>query len=197
MNEIIFEIEEDIENNSERYKSVLSIPRLTGNGLEADIREVLNIIYNNPKIDNNYLIQVFMEKYNLANNTAKNIRPTLERANILLKSKNGLILTRVGSEYLVTREVSYLGKGFLENYFGFLEILLLVVKNQPQKILDIFPEWEDFYRREYGERKKETSLNQFYKIFAYLSELHYVQKGDQSYIINKDLYDKSKKIPIF
>lgn len=46
-----------------------------------------------------------------------------------MKSNNIINLTVPGKKYLEEKNSAYLAKGFLDNYFGLLELLLIIIKN--------------------------------------------------------------------
>jgi hypothetical protein len=194
---IIKEINDDINIFSDRYKSIRYIPKLTKKGLESDIGLILELIEDNEGITDWDLANILLNKYKLSKNTAINITPTLKRADLIIKHKKRLKLTNVSKVYLKCRDSAYLGKGFIENYFGVIEMLKLILERQPHNISEVIKEWVMLYELEYGKVEKITSKDYFYKIYKYLCELNYIERNGKYLSINVDKYRKSKEIDIF
>ena len=169
-------LKEQIELNPDRYKSVLRIPKISNQNLTSDIKTILMHV-DMKKFKHLDFVKFMCSTYGIAQNTAVNICPTLERANILMKNIDGIIkLTNIGRKYLQDNRSEYIGKGFIENHFGFLEMLLLLLQKNAKNRNSIFSDWVRMYEIEHGTRSYTTHKSQFNNVFKYLLELNYISK---------------------
>lgn len=149
------------------------------------------------ELHDDQLTTSLMENFNIAYNTARNVRPTLERANLLLKQNKIIRLTSMGLMYFETKNVGYLSKGFIYSYFGFLELLYLVNINKPIKLIDVSNEWAKFYEEIYGGRLIQTNISQLHRIYNYLEGFDLLSKRNGRIIVNKKAYLNLEKIMEF
>ncbi|MDG5789779.1 hypothetical protein QA612_20170 [Evansella sp. AB-P1] len=193
--DILAKIEEEIFDSIDRYKSILTFPR-TNKTLTKNIEDIIVLVNNNKEISRSNLNQKFIENYNTSINTVRTIRPTLEKANLLMTVDEKVKITKMASEYLVSKDVGYLSKGFIYNYYGFLEILYLVHKKKPQKRSDILEEWVELFEEEFGKRSLNTNKLQFYKIFKMLEGFNYIILSEKKMDLNIDAFLHLENIEI-
>lgn len=180
-------LQNDILDSVERYKSILAIPKKS-ESLIHDLETVLLLVKGSRKIHDDQLTMKIMEVFKVSFNTARNVRPTLERANLLMKNKNKVIkLTNMAENYFTNKETGYLTKGFIYNYFGFLEILYLIQKNGPSFREELFFEWKSLYEKEFGNRLARTNTTQISRIYIYLIGFNLIEIHHKKMRINKEV----------
>lgn len=193
MDRVLLKLQDDIDESIDRYKSILTIPRRKATMVE-DIELILKLVEDNPGISDQDLTLKIIRMFKVSRNTACNVRPTLERANLLMKTNDIVKLTQMAKLYLKNRDVCYLAKGFIYSYFGFLEILYLVKKESPSKKTSILNEWIELYNKEFGERSEKTHRQQFFRAFRYLNNLNFIHKVNGVIMINEGFYKKLEDI---
>lgn len=186
-------LEIDIEESVDRYKSILSIPKKHGS-LIKDIELVLLLVKECGGVHDDQLTTSLMENFNISFNTARNIRPTLERANLLLKWNKVIKLTNMSVLYFETQNIGYLSKGFINSYFGFLELLYLVNRRHPHRLTELYSEWAKFYEGIYGERSTQTNISQLNRIYNYLEGFNLISKNGDKIIVNEKAYLNLEKV---
>ncbi|GLB61781.1 MULTISPECIES: hypothetical protein [Bacillaceae] len=192
-NLILTKIKNDIEESVDRYKSILAIPR-KNDTLVEDIEAILLIVKEHEEINHEQLTTIIMETFGVSFNTAFNVRPILERANLLRQSNKIVKLTNMSENYLQTKDISYLSKGFIYSYFGFLELLYLIHKNAPKYNKDLFNEWVALYEERYGKRAKHTNRVQMSRINVYLVGFNLINKSEGKLVVNSEAFSKLDKI---
>jgi hypothetical protein len=193
---LIEQIKEDIGEFNDRYKSILSVPVING-CIEEGIHFILKTVHQQ-NLSDIELTKLLMNKFSISNNTAKNVRPTLERANLLMKEDLNLIkITNMSHSYLKTKKISYLSKGFVYSYFGFLEILFLVAENKPRNLREINKEWVNYYEELYGNRSLATHKQHIMRVSRYLNEFKLLIKNDNNITVNTDEYLKLREVEYF
>jgi len=189
-------LKEMIEDQIERYRSILGLPRRSNYTLIQDTEYLLKIVKNNSSL--NDMEVLICKEFNIKKNTFNYVLPTVERANLIMKTKNNIRLTYAGEQFIQTKNISYVVKGFIENYFGLLEALLLIAENPLDSRKEIFLKWVTLYEAEFGNRAKSTHKSQFNIILRYLIgfDLLFIDGGGD-FKINYDLLSESKQIAIF
>ncbi|MCL7748764.1 hypothetical protein [Halalkalibacter alkaliphilus] len=191
---ILTKLQNDIEESVDRYKSILAIPRKEESLLQ-DLELVFKYVKDTPDMHINQFNEKIVEGFGVSFNTARNVRPILERANLLMKTQDSKIkLTAMAENYFKTEEIGYLSKGFIYNYFGFLEFLYLIQKNGPSRRKDLISEWESLYEKEYGKRITTTNITQFSRIYIYLLGLGLIRLNNRKIELNDEHYLSLEKI---
>lgn len=194
---ILTKLQNDIEESVDRYKSILAIPRKE-ESLIQDLELVFKYVKDTPEMHINQFNEKIMEGFGVSFNTARNVRPVLERANLLMKTKDNIIrLTTMAENYYKTKNIGYLSKGFIYNYFGFLEFLYLIQKKGPSLRKELIFEWENMYENEYGKRITTTNKTQFSRIYIYLLGLGLIRLNNQKIMLNDEHYLSLDKIEFF
>jgi len=189
-------LKEMIEDQIERYRSILGLPRRSNYTLIQDTEYLLKIVKNNSSL--NDMEVLICKEFNIKKNTFNYVLPTVERANLIMKTKNNIRLTYAGEQFIQTKNISYVVKGFIENYFGLLEALLLIAENPLDSRKEIFLKWVTLYEAEFGNRAKSTHKSQFNIILRYLIgfDLLFIDSSGD-FKVNYDLLSESKQIAIF
>jgi|SRR5690625_2818950 len=191
---IINKIQNDIEETIDRHGSILGIPRKEDD-LLGDIEKILLLVKEKKEVNSSELTESIMGLFGVSYNTARSVRTILERANLLLRGTNKKIrLTNMAENYFKTNNAGYLIKGFVYNFFGFLEILLLVDRHKPKRRNDIQVDWEKLYELEFGERGKKTYSTQLGRIFAYLHGFKLINVSEGYIGIDIEAYNKLETI---
>ncbi|TCN18952.1 hypothetical protein [Mesobacillus foraminis] len=191
------QLKTSIDEQTDRYKSILGIPRRKSKTLLQDIEHILFLVKNYKNISPSKLNLLIAQEFNIAQNTVVYVRPTLERANLLMKI-NGLVkLTNSAQIYFQEKNTAYLAKGFLDSYFGFMELLLLIAQNQPCKRNDIFTSWVNYYEEEFGGRALSTQKTQFHTIYRYLVTFNLINI-DKSYLsLNEQMLNNLNRMVVY
>ncbi|MEK5104955.1 hypothetical protein MKX83_23720 [Cytobacillus sp. FSL M8-0252] len=191
---ILTKLQNDIEESVDRYKSILAIPRKEIS-LVQDLELVFKYVKDTQELHINQFNERIMEDFGVSFNTARNVRPVLERANLLMKTKDNKIkLTTMAENYYKTKEIGYLTKGFIYNYFGFLEFLYLIQKKGPSRRKELISDWVKLYENEYSKRITTTNLTQFSRIYTYLVGLDLIRLNNQIIEMNDKHYLSLEKI---
>jgi hypothetical protein len=179
----INEISELIDLQIERYRSILGIPRRKGNNLAKDIEQILKIIVEMKTLEK--IEYTVCREFNIKKNTFNYVLPTLERANLIMKG-DVIKVTFAGSKFINENNIAYVARGFLENYYGLLEILLLISEKKVSSRKEIFNEWVKLYENEFGLRTLSTHISQYNIIIRYLIGFDLLYKIDQYYKVNEE-----------
>ncbi|MCM3585019.1 hypothetical protein M3182_04565 [Mesobacillus maritimus] len=193
MEDIKEQIKTDLEYSHNRHRSIPSLPNLDNSKIRC-ITEILICINQNKNLSIKELCGRLIELVNISYNTARLIIPTLEKVELVIKSNNKLHLTNRAINYIKTKDIRFISKGFIINYFGFLEMLYLVNDIKPQKINEVFFEWERCYNKLYGSRSLSTNKVQFSRIYTLLVQLNYLYYNNGNIHVNKEAYLHLRRI---
>lgn len=194
-NEIVKLINEQLDDLVDRYKSVQNLPKI-GRTLSETISIFMKIVEMNHNIDSASFKEIVISDYRLSRNTVNTVLPTLERVNILMIIDDTVRLTNMSKKYLENNDIAYICRGYLEDHFGFLEMLLLIAESKYDRISKCFNEWVKLYEKGIGERNINTHKSQFNKIYRYLVDLNLVIKREYL-IINDDLLTRCFRTDVF
>jgi predicted transcriptional regulator len=192
----VVELEEMIEDLIGRYRSILGLPRRNGKTLIEDTEHLLKIVKSNSNLSGiEYLI---CKDFNIKKNTFNYVLPTLERANLIMKiNNNSFKLTFAGDKFLEGKNVCYVIKGFLDNYYGLLEVLLILSKEFPSSRVQIFDQWVSLYEKEFGKRAITTHRSQFNIILRYLIGFTLLKHENCNFVVDYDLLNSINELEIF
>ncbi len=160
-----------------RYSSILSLPRSRGDYYKT-ILDILSFLSRDERIpidEYNYWFQTY---YGVTIDNCYNSRKILERANLIrLTQDKHVVLTTDGVQcFAPSGDPKFIiCRGFLEAFFGLLEILLIISEKPHINRSAIYNLLLERFQDKMGlNRKRQTSLKQFRLLITYLKDFNLI-----------------------
>ncbi|MFT4413225.1 hypothetical protein ACLM5H_05115 [Fredinandcohnia humi] len=180
----------------DRFKSVLGIPTKVTRTHIQNIETILEFVEKHQPTNDEF-VQFVIDDFRIKKNTAIHVRPTLGRANLILTVNRTNKLTNISRLYLNEPNPRYLAKGFLENYFGFLELILIINNNNIENKKVMFDKWNKLTIEQIGNRPESTQRTQFGRIFKYLEIFKLLHKENDTWKVNNTLLEEALSLDVF